>query len=76
MCVRLIGVPIMFHVFEMLPFRSTVSRHSGTWIKVERAREQHTLDLHMGVPWETVTLTSFGRNKQLYFNILEEGIYG
>jgi chaperone BCS1 len=28
----------------------------------------------MGVPWETVTLTSFGRNKQLYFNILEEGI--
>lgn len=47
-------------------------RYKNTWIKVDRNREQHTLDLHMGVPWETVTLTSFGKNKQLYFNILEE----
>lgn len=47
-------------------------RYKGTWIKVERTREQQTLDLHMGIPWETVTLTSFGRDKQLYFNILEE----
>lgn len=49
-------------------------RYGGTWIKVDRTREQHTLDLHMGVPWETVTLTAFGRNKELYYNILEEGI--
>ncbi|KAH9634003.1 hypothetical protein HF086_001205 [Spodoptera exigua] len=47
-------------------------RYGGTWIKVDRTREQHTLDLHMGVPWETVTLTAFGRNKELYYNILEE----
>ncbi|KAJ9582568.1 hypothetical protein L9F63_003126, partial [Diploptera punctata] len=47
-------------------------RYGGNWIRVERTREQQTLDLHMGVPWETVTLTAFGRNKQLYFNILEE----
>ncbi|KAK5647133.1 hypothetical protein RI129_005597 [Pyrocoelia pectoralis] len=47
-------------------------KYGGTWIRVERTREQHTLDLHMGVPWETVTLTAIGRNKQLYFNILEE----
>lgn len=47
-------------------------RYGSTWIKVERAREQHTLDLHMGVPWETVTLTAFGRDKNVYFNILEE----
>ncbi|XP_073971549.1 mitochondrial chaperone BCS1 isoform X2 [Rhodnius prolixus] len=47
-------------------------RYKGTWIKVERTREQHTLDLHMGIPWETVTLTSFGRDKKLYYNILEE----
>ncbi|XP_022919134.1 mitochondrial chaperone BCS1 [Onthophagus taurus] len=46
--------------------------YGGTWIRVERTREQHTLDLHMGVPWETVTLTAFGRNKAIYFNILEE----
>jgi mitochondrial chaperone BCS1 len=50
------------------------SRYGGTWIRVDRTREQQTLDLHMGIPWETVTLTSFGRNKQLYHNILEEGI--
>lgn len=40
---------------------------------MERTREQHTLDLHMGVPWETVTLTALGNNRGLYFGILEEG---
>ncbi|KAL1435337.1 hypothetical protein MTO96_011043 [Rhipicephalus appendiculatus] len=44
----------------------------GSWIRVERSREQHTLDLHMGVPWETVTLTALGRNRQLFFRLLEE----
>lgn len=29
----------------------------------------------MGVPWETVQLTAFGRNKAVYFNILEEGLF-
>lgn len=51
----------------------SVQRYKGNWIKVERAREQHTLDLHMGIPWETVTLTAFGRDKTLYYEILEEG---
>ncbi|KAI8128372.1 Mitochondrial chaperone BCS1 [Lucilia cuprina] len=46
--------------------------YRGVWIQVERNREQQTLDLHMGVPWESVTLTAFGRNKQLYFDILED----
>ena len=46
--------------------------YRGVWIQVERTREQQTPDLHMGVPWETVTLTAFGRNKQLYFEILED----
>jgi len=27
----------------------------------------------MGIPYETVTLTAFGRNKALYANMLEEG---
>lgn len=27
----------------------------------------------MGVPWETVTLTAFGRDKGIYFGMLEEG---
>jgi len=39
---------------------------------VERTREQHTLDLHAGVPWETVTMTAFGNDRNIYFSILEE----
>ncbi|KAF5305668.1 hypothetical protein FQA39_LY09157 [Lamprigera yunnana] len=47
-------------------------KYGGTWIQVERTREQSTLDLHMGVPFETVTMTALGRNKKLYYRILEE----
>lgn len=47
-------------------------QYKNNWIQVERTREQQTLDLHMGVPWESVTLTAFGNNKQIYFDILEE----
>lgn len=59
--------------YDFIPSIGThFMRYGATWIKVERAREQHTLDLHMGIPWETVTLTAFGRDKNVYFNILEE----
>ncbi|XP_014360330.2 mitochondrial chaperone BCS1 [Papilio machaon] len=47
-------------------------RYGGTWIRVDRTREQQTIDLHMGIPFETVTLTAFGRDKQVYYDILEE----
>lgn len=47
--------------------------YKNNWIRVERTREQHTLDLHMGIPWETVTLTALGRNKNLFTNLLDEG---
>ncbi|CAH0547863.1 unnamed protein product [Brassicogethes aeneus] len=47
-------------------------KYGKTWIRVERTREQHTLDLHMGIPWETVQLTAFGWDKSIYFDILEE----
>ncbi|XP_066603199.1 mitochondrial chaperone BCS1 [Prorops nasuta] len=64
------------HVKTKYDFIPSIGTHffwyHGNWIKVERTREQQTLDLHMGVPWETVQLTAFGRNKSLYFNILEE----
>lgn len=29
-------------------------KYKGIYIQVERTREQQTLDLHMGVPWESV----------------------
>lgn len=61
--------------YEFIPSIGThIMFYEGNWIRVERSREQHTLDLHMGVPWETVTLTAFGRNKHMFFNMLEEGM--
>lgn len=57
--------------FDFIPSVGThFFRYGNTWIRVERAREQHTLDLHMGLPYETVTLTAFGKDKQVYFDIL------
>ncbi|XP_076662357.1 mitochondrial chaperone BCS1 [Halictus rubicundus] len=47
-------------------------RYQGNWIRVERTREQQTLDIQMGIPWETVQLTALGRDRNIYFNILEE----
>ena len=49
-------------------------RYKNDWIRVERTREQHTLDLHMGIPWENVTMTALGRNKNMFKDMLEEGL--
>ncbi|KAK4324606.1 hypothetical protein Pmani_004752 [Petrolisthes manimaculis] len=46
--------------------------YKRTWIRVERTRSQQTLDVHMGIPFETVKLTTLGKNKDLFFHILEE----
>ncbi|KAK7604954.1 hypothetical protein V9T40_006140 [Parthenolecanium corni] len=47
-------------------------RYGRHWIKVERTREQQTLDLHLGMPFETVTLTALGNRRETFFEILEE----
>lgn len=39
---------------------------------MERSREKGMLDLHTGRPWETVTLTSLGWQRELFFEILAE----
>ena len=48
-------------------------RYGRTWIRVERNREKQMVNIQTGTPWETVTLTAIGRNRQVYFQILEEG---
>ncbi|XP_023325118.1 mitochondrial chaperone BCS1 [Eurytemora carolleeae] len=52
-------------------FQPSVGTHfmnyQGTWIRVERTREQRMLE-----PWETVQLTTFGRHRALFVDILEE----
>ncbi|XP_076752673.1 mitochondrial chaperone BCS1 [Xylocopa sonorina] len=59
--------------YDFIPSIGThLIRYKGNWIRVERTREQQTLDIQMGIPWETVQLTAFGRDRSIYFNILEE----
>ena len=62
--------------YTLIPSLGThVFRHKLTkrWIKVERVREQHQVDIIGGTPWETVTLTSIGMyisiNSQLNVNM-------
>ncbi|KAJ6665513.1 hypothetical protein lerEdw1_003354 [Lerista edwardsae] len=42
------------------------------WIRIERNREKQMIDLHTGTPWESVTFTAVGSNRQIFFNILQE----
>lgn len=59
--------------FDFVP---SIGRHyfqyRGRWIRVERSREQQQMDIHMGIPFETVTLTTIGTDKSIYQTILEE----
>ena len=52
-------------------FQPSVGMHfmnfKGTWIRVERTREQRMME-----PWETVQLTTIGRHRELFRDILEE----
>ncbi|XP_015916602.1 mitochondrial chaperone BCS1 [Parasteatoda tepidariorum] len=59
--------------FEFVPSVGThYFFYKGTWIKVDRTREQQTLDLHLGIPWESVKLTALGRKKDTFFELLLE----
>ena len=60
-------------MFDFVPSPGTHFFHyKGSWIRVERTREKQMMDLQTGVPWESVTLTAIGRNRDVYFEILEE----
>lgn len=59
--------------YEFIPSIGThVIWYNRNWIKVERTRQQQTMDIQMGIPFETVQFTAFGKNRELYFQILEE----
>lgn len=46
--------------------------YKGHYIRVERNREKQMFDFNKSAPFETVTLTAVGRDRGIYFNILEE----
>jgi len=53
--------------YDFMPSVGThFMNHRGTWIRVERTREQRMME-----PWETVQLTTFGKQKALFVDILE-----
>ncbi|KAL1449568.1 hypothetical protein WDU94_002060 [Cyamophila willieti] len=59
--------------YDFIPSIGThLFSYNGNWIRVERTRETMGQDITAGRPWESVTLTAFGRDKTLFFNILEE----
>lgn len=64
------------HVSTQYSFIPSIGTHimnyKGNWIRVERTRQQSTIDIQMGIPFETVELTALGRDRSLYFDMLEE----
>lgn len=46
--------------------------YKGLWIKVERTREKNVVDFTSGSLWETITLTTIGRNRKIFEDILAE----
>ena len=49
-----------------------VLMYEGHIMMIDRVREQQTVDLHTGMPWECVKLTALGRSRSLFTNFLAE----
>ena len=59
--------------FEFTPCPGRhVMWHDGRLLMVDRVREQATVDLHTGQPWECVKLTALGQSRELFRNLLLE----
>jgi chaperone BCS1 len=59
--------------FDYIPSPGThYMFYNRNWIKVERSREKAMLDVQNAAPWETVTLTAFGRDRSIFTRILQE----
>ncbi|TFK30139.1 mitochondrial chaperone BCS1 [Coprinopsis marcescibilis] len=47
-------------------------RYRGAWMQVKRERETRAMQMMSGTPWETVTLTTLSRDRNLFTNLLLE----
>ncbi|OLL22730.1 Mitochondrial chaperone BCS1 [Neolecta irregularis DAH-3] len=47
-------------------------RYAGIWIKIQRERQGKLIDLTTGAPWETVTLTTLSRDRDIFQILLKE----
>uniref|UniRef100_A0A2P2I0H4 Mitochondrial chaperone BCS1 n=1 Tax=Hirondellea gigas TaxID=1518452 RepID=A0A2P2I0H4_9CRUS len=46
--------------------------YKGSWIKVDRSRSEKTVDFNLSMPFETVTITTIGKKRDLFYTILNE----
>ncbi|KAF9287623.1 hypothetical protein BGZ68_001544 [Mortierella alpina] len=59
--------------FNLVPGNGKhIIRYRGAWIQVERTRDAKMMDLSTGAPWETVTLTTLSRDRQVFTELLQE----
>ncbi|SCZ90454.1 BZ3500_MvSof-1268-A1-R1_Chr9g10839 [Microbotryum saponariae] len=59
--------------FSLVPGPGThYFRYRKAWFQVKRERATNMLDLNSGTPWETVTLTTLSRDRQLFSSLLTE----
>ncbi|KAF8517158.1 BCS1 N terminal-domain-containing protein [Hysterangium stoloniferum] len=47
-------------------------RYKGAWMQVKRERETKSISMAVGIPWETVTLTTLSRDRHLFPLLLAE----
>lgn len=59
---------------SLYPHLSSCPRYRRKWIRIERSRETQMIDLNTGTPWESVTFTALGTDREIFFNILQEGL--
>lgn len=60
-------------LFSLVPGPGThYFRYKGAWIQLKRERDSKLMDLHSGIPWETVTLTTLSRDRALFPVLLQE----
>jgi len=59
--------------FSLVPGPGThYFRYHQAWFQVKRERASNMLDLNSGTPWETVTLTTLSRDRNLFAGLLAE----
>lgn len=47
-------------------------RYRGAWMQVKRERETRSMQMMSGQPWETVTLTTLSKDRDLFPSLLGE----
>ncbi|KAG0250761.1 hypothetical protein BG011_008119 [Mortierella polycephala] len=59
--------------FNLIPGNGKhLIRYRGAWIQVERTRDGKIVDMMTGSPWETVTLTTLSKDRQVFTELLKD----